>query len=294
VATTDLSVLGSHYGLTGAAMAPYNYLDVGPTTDLAVTSRPMTDDRINFEDLVMFALNYFPVASKPQPLAAASNTVTLDVPFHVTAGQDVVAHIRYSGSGTIQAMSTKLAWDPAVVQPAAYAAGDEFLAQGGLVFSAEPGSVDGASFAGVGNGISGEGEFATITFHVLASGDPKFGFANLIARDRNNHNVVVSSGVLDVAPKAFVTGFAPAMPNPFSRTTTFQFSLAKQGRAELEVFSVDGRRVRTVATGVRDAGEYRLEWNGSDDSGRPLAAGVYYARLLTAQGRFTRVVTYLR
>jgi len=45
---------------------------------------------------------------------------------------------------------------------------------------------------------------------------------------------------------------------------------------------------------VREAGEYRLERNGSDDSGRPLAAGLYYARLLTAHGRFTRVVTFLK
>ena len=96
-----------------------------------------------------------------------------------------------------------------------------------------------------------------------------------------------------MAPKAFVTAFAPAMPNPFGHSTTFAFSLAKAGRADLEVFSVDGRRVRTITSGVRNAGEYRLEWNGADDSGRPIAPGVYYARLVTAQGHFTRVVTRL-
>jgi flagellar hook assembly protein FlgD len=56
---------------------------------------------------------------------------------------------------------------------------------------------------------------------------------------------------------------------------------------------VDGRRVRTITSGLRDAGEYRLEWNGADDSGHRIAPGVYYARLVTAQGRFTRVVTRL-
>jgi flagellar hook assembly protein FlgD len=84
------------------------------------------------------------------------------------------------------------------------------------------------------------------------------------------------------------------MPNPFGRTTTFRFSLAKAGSAELEVFSVDGRRVRTLSQGAREAGEYSIEWNGTDDAGRALNAGVYYARLVTPQGRFTRTVTFLK
>src|SRR5262249_56421379 len=111
------------------------------------------------------------------------------------------------------------------------------------------------------------------------------------ARDVQNGAAALVPGVTDVAPRPLATAFAPAMPNPFSRSTTFQFTLAKSGPAALEVFSADGRRVRSVAHGVRDAGEYRLEWNGADDAGRPLAAGVYYARLLTPPGRVTRVGT---
>ena len=103
-----------------------------------------------------------------------------------------------------------------------------------------------------------------------------------------------NSKVASVTPRVFATAFAPAMPNPFSQRTTFRFSLARAGRADLQVFSVDGRLVRTLTTGVREAGEYQLEWNGTDDSGRPMNAGVYYARLVTAQGRMTRVVTYLK
>jgi hypothetical protein len=298
VTTTDVSVLGLHYGLSGAAMAPYDYLDVGPTTDLSVTSRPVTDDRINFEDLVMFAINYYPVASGPQsrarPAAASADGVTLSAPTHAAAGEDVVVHVLFAGTGQMLALSTRLAWDPAVVAPTTWSAGDAVLDQGGVVLSAEPGTVDGASFAGGGQGLVGEGEFATLHFRVVAAGDPRFGFAKVDARDHQNHALQISSGVLAVAPKTFVTAFAPAMPNPFNRTTSFQFSLARAGRADLELYTVAGRRVRTLASGARDAGEYHLEWDGTDDSGRPLAAGVYYARLLTPQGRFTRVVTFLK
>jgi hypothetical protein len=238
------------------------------------------------------------VASAPQaqarPAAAATDGVTLSAPVHVAAGDDVAVRLMFSGTGRMMALSVRLAWDPAVVEPVSYTAGDAVLAQGGLVLSSEPGSVDGAAFTGSGQGLVGEGEFATVHFRVLAPGDPRVGFAGVDARDVQNHAIQINSGVLAVAPKAWTTAFAPAMPNPFGRTTTFQYSLARSGPAELDVFSVDGRRVRTLASGVREAGEYRVEWNGTDDSGRPLAAGVYYARLRTAQARFTRVVTYLK
>ena len=297
VTTSDLSVLGAHYGITGSAVDAFNYLDVGPTTDLSVSARPMTDNKVNFEDLVMFALNYSPVTSAPlahaAPAAASRDALVLGAPATVGEGEDVAVRLSFTGTGRVLAISTRLAWDPAVVQPVSYTAGDAVLEQGALVLSAEPGTVDGAMFAGARQGFSGEGEFATVHFRVVKAGDPKFAFATVDARDAQNQTVALATGLAAVTPRTFVTGFAPAMPNPFGRSTTFAFTLARAGRADLEVYSVDGRRVRTITSGVRDAGEYRLEWNGTDDAGRSIAPGVYYARLVTSQGRFTRVVTRL-
>jgi len=297
VTTSDLSLLGAHYGIYGAAVGPYAYLDVGPTTDLSVSARPMTDDKINFEDLVMFAINYDPVASPPQgrpaPAPSSQDALALTAPGTVHEGDDVAVRLSFTGTGRVLALSTRLAWDPAIVQPVSFTAGDAALEQGALLFSAAPGSVDGAVFTGTAQGFTGDGEFATFHFHVVAAGDPGFAFAETKARDAQNHTVTLVTGVTAVTPRSFVTAFAPAMPNPFAHSTTFAFSLAKAGRADLEVFSLDGRRVRTITSGVRDAGEYRLEWNGTDDAGRTIAPGVYYARLVTAQGRFTQVVSRL-
>jgi len=294
----DLSVLGAHYGITGAAVTAYNYLDVGPTTNLSVHARPTTDNRVNFEDLAMFAINYTPITSGPlahaRPASAREDGVTLAVPEMPKVCEEFGVRVDFTGTGRMQAMAVQLAWDPAVVEPVGYTAGDLVLAQDGVVFSAEPGSVDGASFAGAGNGLVGEGEFATVRFRVKAAGDAKLAFARVEARDAENRSVTVRTQLAPTPQRSFVTAFAPAMPNPFQQRTTFMFSLSKAGRADLEVYSVDGRRVRTVTSGVREAGDYRLEWNGADDQGRTLPAGVYYARLVTPQGRFTRVVTFLR
>ncbi|MGH3055511.1 MAG: FlgD immunoglobulin-like domain containing protein, partial [Gaiellaceae bacterium] len=39
-----------------------------------------------------------------------------------------------------------------------------------------------------------------------------------------------------------------------------------------------GRRVRTLASGTHPAGEQTLRWDGSDDAGRAVSSGLYFAR----------------
>ncbi|MBN2170128.1 MAG: FG-GAP repeat protein [Candidatus Krumholzibacteriota bacterium] len=68
-------------------------------------------------------------------------------------------------------------------------------------------------------------------------------------------------------------------PNPFNPKTTLSFALPADCRAHLAVFDVRGRRLRVVADGPLTAGEHSFTWDGTDDAGRPLAAGVYFARL---------------
>src|SRR5262249_40533772 len=95
----DISLLGAHYGLTGAAVLPYAYLDVGPTSDTTVNGRPMTDDSIEFEDLMMFAINFDtaslpamnrrpPAAARPLALSqSAGDALTVSVPVQVATDQ---------------------------------------------------------------------------------------------------------------------------------------------------------------------------------------------------------------
>ena len=78
------------------------------------------------------------------------------------------------------------------------------------------------------------------------------------------------------------------MPNPFKGTTALSFSLARAGRTELVVYSVDGRRVRVLASGVREAGQYRITWDGTDENGRAAKVGMYFIRLNTVDGHFNR------
>ncbi len=71
-----------------------------------------------------------------------------------------------------------------------------------------------------------------------------------------------------------------AWPNPTRGETTLRFALPGGARElQLEIFSAGGRRVRTLARGGLPAGELALAWDGRDEAGRPLPAGLYFTRL---------------
>ncbi len=69
-----------------------------------------------------------------------------------------------------------------------------------------------------------------------------------------------------------------AGPNPFQHSTTFQFDVPAQGSARIEVYDVSGHRVRVLASSASNRAR-QVTWNGTDDDGRALASGVYFARL---------------
>jgi hypothetical protein len=162
-----------------------------------------------------------------------------------------------------------------------------------VVLSPQAGRVD-VALLGKGAGLSGVGELATVRFRVLAAGDPKLCITSVDGRDAQNQKVAVARTVVSTPALPTVTRLAAATPNPFSQTTTLGFSLAQGGPVELAIYSVGGRRVRTLARGVREPGEYSLVWDGRDDGGSAMPAGVYFARLATTEASFNRTITYLK
>jgi hypothetical protein len=84
-------------------------------------------------------------------------------------------------------------------------------------------------------------------------------------------------------PKAFA--LRQNYPNPFNPSTTIAYSVPEGGGSEfrLEVFDIRGRLVRVLASGVHEPGSYRVQWEGTDESGREVPSGIYFSRM-RAQG----------
>jgi len=93
-----------------------------------------------------------------------------------------------------------------------------------------------------------------------------------------------TTGVGDGLEVALPALLEQNVPNPFNPVTEIRFSLAAAGRVRLDVLDAQGRRLRELAAGEFDAGQHRLQWDGRDGQGRPVASGVYFCRLETDAG----------
>ncbi len=298
----DLTLLGSAYGSQDGQGTYLNTLDIGPTDDMSPEGLPATDNVIDFEDLILFGLSYGKdVAAKslaafryevPEP--AAENELSLYLPAMPNVGGLFNAGLDMRGDGTIQGLQVRLSWDATVVTPVGAAGGSLLQDQQGnaLVLTAEPGTVDICLIGRRESGISGQGEIAAIRFRVLAAGDPRIVIEEITARTAGNGPAVVNQGGgVDEPEPAFVpqlSALHPNYPNPFNPSTTISYDMASRGRARINIFSIDGRLVRSLVDAIMEPGRYTTSWDGSDNAGRRVSSGIYLYRMETADLLETR------
>ncbi|MFI5370788.1 MAG: FlgD immunoglobulin-like domain containing protein [Candidatus Eisenbacteria bacterium] len=88
--------------------------------------------------------------------------------------------------------------------------------------------------------------------------------------------------------------FSPPFPNPARGTASFTLALPIAADVEIEAYDVSGRRVRTLARGVRGAGRETLVWDLNDDGGHALGSGLYLVRARLGPRTFIRRMTVTR
>jgi Peptidase family C25/Subtilase family/FlgD Ig-like domain len=74
-------------------------------------------------------------------------------------------------------------------------------------------------------------------------------------------------------------------PNPFNPETNFSFSLPKRIHVKIEVYNVLGQHVSTLIDGDYDSGRHNVKWDSTNDHGKTVASGVYFAKFVA--GDFT-------
>lgn len=72
----------------------------------------------------------------------------------------------------------------------------------------------------------------------------------------------------------------PNYPNPFNSSTTIQFRLPKITEVSIQVFNINGKLVRTLFQGRKEAGEHFLHWDGTDELGGKISSGIYYYKMV--------------
>jgi flagellar hook assembly protein FlgD len=87
--------------------------------------------------------------------------------------------------------------------------------------------------------------------------------------------------------------FEAPWPNPSSELTDFRWSLPSAARVRLRILDVSGRLVRKLTDGRMEPGAHAVSWDGRDDSGEWVGAGVYFAWLEAGSSREAKKVVRL-
>ncbi|KPK68087.1 hypothetical protein AMJ87_12435, partial [candidate division WOR_3 bacterium SM23_60] len=75
------------------------------------------------------------------------------------------------------------------------------------------------------------------------------------------------------------TRLSALQPNPFSKLINISFSIEHSAQSiELDIFDIAGRLVKSFHSMPNSPGSWQITWNGSDNTGRALAAGVYFMK----------------
>ncbi|MCK4361501.1 MAG: T9SS type A sorting domain-containing protein, partial [Bacteroidales bacterium] len=83
-------------------------------------------------------------------------------------------------------------------------------------------------------------------------------------------------------------------PNPFSTLTNIEFSIFKESKVEINVYNINGQLVIQLLNKNLPAGQHRISWDGTNETGQQLKSGIYFYRLKTDEGVFRKKMVLVR
>jgi hypothetical protein len=269
VDTADIHELAEVYGLCTGADGYDDECDIGPTDDWSAFGLPLPDACVDFEDLMIFAMNYGEVG--PLLLQPVGSTVHLA---WVTIAEGRHALRLTSGQG-LQGLRLRAQLPPGTAVQVV--AGDLLGQQGSPFFlhNLGPGLDVSLAVMGTGRSIVGEGNLFVVETPAVLS------CADLVVTARSLDNTPLAVSFAQVTgvqtPPAF--HLSANYPNPFNPLTTIRFALPDPQHVTLAVYGINGQRVALLASNQYAAGVHEIVWNGQDDAGRVVAAGPYFYRI---------------
>jgi hypothetical protein len=131
---------------------------------------------------------------------------------------------------------------------------------------------------------------------MIGSSDNGRGYRYLIvATDLSGNRSLRTLQVSAVPDLPTRTALHCAVPNPFNPMTMIGYNLPQPSTVNLRIYDMAGRLVRTLVRGdVVDAGRQEVIWRGRDDSGRQVAAGVYFYKLDAGSFSETKRMTLVK
>jgi hypothetical protein len=103
------------------------------------------------------------------------------------------------------------------------------------------------------------------------------------------------TGMVENEPVTPRSEILNAYPNPFNSRIALSLKMVKGGEAELKIYDVKGRLVKTIFKGGNlEKGVHKFTWDATDAKGKDVSSGLYFAVAGTPQGKITKTLTLIR
>jgi hypothetical protein len=288
----DLVVFSGAFGEADGGPGWVAECDFGPTDDWSRLGVPEPDDVIDFEDLMIFSMNYENVSpSLIGPALVVENTGELRerVSFRLESSYDgSETTVRVTMENEAKSLKgVRLVIDYGMTAELREVKAGELLSSRDFFGArpAQPGLVV-VSIAALGTGrtIQGSGTVAQL---IVRNGleHPRVTLERIDLRNVYNEReqIEVQEGDTETQYIPTVTALLQNHPNPFNPVTTIPYDVATPGHITLRIYDVSGRLVRTLQDGHKGIGRYHVDWEGRNDAGTSVSTGIYFYRL-TAPG----------
>ncbi len=285
-AVSDMSALGAAFGESEGDLMYNAYCDVGRTDDWSRLGIPTTDNVINFEDLMIFSMNFGVVA----PDAKAKASISSDAQLSWVSYGDNRYGLRLVESEGLKGVHLRANLPEG--SSIDVTAGELLDQQSEMTFLKNIGTgLDvSLSVTGVNNGFRGQGDL------IIVESSVELAIEDLVIdlRGSDNSSIAVQldseSGVF--TPRVF--SLEANYPNPFNPMTKISFSLPEAQPVRLNIYGIDGALVTTLVNETRGSGLHEVLWNGCNDAGQVQASGMYFYRIEAGPYSQVRKMTLMK
>ena len=152
---------------------------------------------------------------------------------------------------------------------------------------------------GDGSLVNGESQFITFNFNSLFM-TPGFYEGNVFLNS-NMGSILFYLQMVILEPLVIGDGTIPMKfavsanyPNPFNPSTRFTISIPDRSNVSTSVFDLKGRRIATLLNSELDTGVYDLTWQGKNDIGSQVSAGIYILRVDAGKYNHNQKMIYIK
>ena len=83
-------------------------------------------------------------------------------------------------------------------------------------------------------------------------------------------------------------------PNPFNPTTQIKYDLPEDAMVSITIYDIMGRSIKSLVNSNQSAGYRTIQWNATNDEGKPVSAGLYLYTIQAGDFRQTKKMVLLK